>query len=1344
MIKVRAHTCYLGKTGYSAHARNFFRELSKYVDLRVRNFTWDNDPDYLNEIDFSILDKITLSNPNGEYSDYPIAHSFPDLHWENHTPGFNSDVDIVLMDMNHRYFYDEYTSKIKIAYTVWESTELPKDFFDQLLKFDYLWVATEWHKKVVIDQGYPNHRVLVVNEGVSEEFFTDIEDNSKIPADFNDERFKFLFFGRWDYRKSVPEIIDSFIKAFPNNEPVDLILSADNPYAVDGINSTEERLEHYGFNDERIKVKHFLNREDYVSYLKKGNVMITCARSEGWNIPLIEAMAAGTPVTYSNWGAQLEFAGGKGNPVKIEKELPASIGAKLGFAGDTPGLYSEPDYEDLINVLKDCYQNYDAKKQKALDESKEIRENYNWEKIGRDGYNELKRICPVDIAKATKGEPVVILSHADTEEKLSTLRRSIITLKNQGYFIILASHIGVPNDVMNIIDYFVCETDNPIVDHTEYAELSNTVPIHYINHPDFNLIYSFDYNHGYAALRLIINGAIIAKGLGYKITHFVNYDYVIDDGSHLENHTLVLNDPLTPYSVFSYKWNEHKSINSAFFSGITSDILSAIEPIKSKKDYFKYDGVVILEDFIYRAFEENGLNMYIGNIEDIRKNNILNSITVPTYPQIKLNTEGSGHMYLTYEDSTDKHYLFISGNGEVLEGNIVRGAEITTFKADGYSIYEISNNDLIDGISVIIPKYNRLFNYDVKTKKASIDIRNRSIVKNILNVGDKSKVYSIGFIDGPGVEIKNAGNNTFTVEFIDSDTGITHYKSVLSNNTWAKSGIKYFKNWLIKIQNNQSGEIFEERIDLKGKNVLISVESSSLGDSIAWFAHVEEFQKKHECNISVSTFKNSLFKENYPDMVFVEPGQVVNNLYALYRVGWYYTDGDSINYEANPRDFKSIPMQATATDILGLDQTSTRARIVFNESERPIEEEYVCIGIHSTAQAKYWNNPTGWQELTDWLNSQGIKVVMLSLEQDGYMGNNYPQGVITIDEERTLESTIKYLRHSKMFIGIGSGLSWLSWSLNVPTVIISGFSSPWTEPTDENVLRIFNSDTCNSCFNRHRLDAGDWNWCPDKKGTPQQFECTKSITGDMVINDIKDFLNGVKKDPIVYSVQEEKYTIDGYFYSKHPRYELINHIIQINDFKRYLEIGVFKGENIEKICIEHKDGVDPGAENQFSEFTNYAMTSDDYFEMISEDVKYDIIFIDGLHHSDQVDKDIENSLKHLNEGGYILLHDCNPPTEELQLVPRQTGLWNGDVWKSIVKLRCTDPNMEINVVDTDWGVGVLKRGNQEIYDKANLSDCLEWKYFEKNREELLNIISVDEFYEKFSQSISTDQLTLEI
>lgn len=219
----------------------------------------------------------------------------------------------------------------------------------------------------------------------------------------------------------------------------------------------------------------------------------------------------------------------------------------------------------------------------------------------------------------------------------------------------------------------------------------------------------------------------------------------------------------------------------------------------------------------------------------------------------------------------------------------------------------------------------------------------------------------------------------------------------------------------------------------------------------------------------------------------------------------------------------------------------------------------------------------------------------------------------------------------------------------------------------------------------------------------------------------------------------KKYTIENYADpNKTKRWDLINYIIKQNNFVNYLEIGVNDALCIRQIQAEHKDGVDPypGSEvggGNFPEI-NYPVSSDEFFEFIKDhDIKYDVIFIDGLHHSDQVDKDIANSLNHLVPNGFIILHDCNPPEYEIQLVPRQTGVWNGDVWKSVVKLRCINPNLEINVVDADWGVGIVRFGNQELYNKVSLEQCLDYHYFDVNREELLNIISVEEFYQKFKK-----------
>ena len=202
------------------------------------------------------------------------------------------------------------------------------------------------------------------------------------------------------------------------------------------------------------------------------------------------------------------------------------------------------------------------------------------------------------------------------------------------------------------------------------------------------------------------------------------------------------------------------------------------------------------------------------------------------------------------------------------------------------------------------------------------------------------------------------------------------------------------------------------------------------------------------------------------------------------------------------------------------------------------------------------------------------------------------------------------------------------------------------------------------------------------------------------------------------------------------RTDIINFYIAKHRLKKYLEIGVADGSNIKKINIRHKDGVDPGPGElgrPLSPFVNYKMTSDDFFNKIkNQNVTYDFIFIDGLHHSAQVDKDVCNSFQVLNENGFIMLHDSSPSSFACQAVPRKQVNWNGDVWKSVVKLRCCNANIEIFTIDTDCGCTILKRGSQELYNKKSLTEALDWDYFVQNRKELLNLISVEEFIKKLS------------
>ena len=216
---------------------------------------------------------------------------------------------------------------------------------------------------------------------------------------------------------------------------------------------------------------------------------------------------------------------------------------------------------------------------------------------------------------------------------------------------------------------------------------------------------------------------------------------------------------------------------------------------------------------------------------------------------------------------------------------------------------------------------------------------------------------------------------------------------------------------------------------------------------------------------------------------------------------------------------------------------------------------------------------------------------------------------------------------------------------------------------------------------------------------------------------------------MVNNLQESN--VINYLNSEIKRFDILNYLINQYKLINYLEIGVFKGENIRKVKALHKDGVDPGSEGYTPPEVNYPITSDEFFDLLKdhEDIKYDVIFIDGLHVYSQVKKDIENSLNHLKPNGFIVMHDCNPVSYEAQLPNRKTIAWNGDVWKAFVEFKQNNVNYECCVIDTDFGVGVIKN-NGTPPQSTPLID-IDYQTFDSNRKNYLNLITWDEFKRTF-------------
>jgi autotransporter strand-loop-strand O-heptosyltransferase len=231
-----------------------------------------------------------------------------------------------------------------------------------------------------------------------------------------------------------------------------------------------------------------------------------------------------------------------------------------------------------------------------------------------------------------------------------------------------------------------------------------------------------------------------------------------------------------------------------------------------------------------------------------------------------------------------------------------------------------------------------------------------------------------------------------------------------------------------------------------------------------------------------------LFEKEYPMLEFVPPGTTVNNLYAMYRLGWFY------DKNKEPVLPNTIPLQQTATNILGLPYKEIKPRVTYKTRPQHPDDRYVAIATNSTAGCKFWTREA-WQEVINYLHSVGYSVVNTSLEEN-------PFKHCAVLDDKSIKNTIDCIVHSQFFIGLSSGLSWLAWALNKEVIMISNFTD---KEHEFSCHRPVNTNVCHGCWNdpQYKFDKGDWNWCPVHKGTDRQFECQKWITPRMVIDVIK-------------------------------------------------------------------------------------------------------------------------------------------------------------------------------------------------------------------------------------------------
>lgn len=176
--------------------------------------------------------------------------------------------------------------------------------------------------------------------------------------------------------------------------------------------------------------------------------------------------------------------------------------------------------------------------------------------------------------------------------------------------------------------------------------------------------------------------------------------------------------------------------------------------------------------------------------------------------------------------------------------------------------------------------------------------------------------------------------------------------------------------------------------------------------------------------------------------------------------------------------------------------------------------------------------------------------------------------------------------------------------------------------------------------------------------------------------------------------------------------DLINHILRVKKYASYLEIGCQTDVCFGVVEAPHKVGVDPVSGGTMR------MTSDEFFTKSCE--KFDLIFIDGLHHHDQVQKDLGHSLKALAKGGMIAMHDCFPPT-----LLYETEGYCHTAWRAFASFRHF-PQLDMIVGNFDFGIGLVRLGENQNPADVPPMNSLQYADMVLHADDWMNVRTLEE------------------
>jgi glycosyltransferase involved in cell wall biosynthesis len=285
----------------------------------------------------------------------------------------DQDVTISFVGLNiHDLFQG-----LRIQWVVFESTRIPVDVLRSADMADVVWVPSAWGRDVLIANGIDALKIDVVPEGVDHNRFHPYGRVSE------SRPFRFLMVGKYEIRKSYPEVFRAFKAEFGNNHAVELVIKSD--YFRDGDIKAQQMiadLRSHAFENWRLNWG-YVDLNAIADMYRTADVFLSAPRGEAWGLPIIEAAASGLPIISTMYSGQAEFLQSiQSSVVSVDYDMDAvdcdEYKGYYPFPDGNWGEWAVPKIESIRHSMRFAYENYLDLAPKALKNSAAIRTRFSW------------------------------------------------------------------------------------------------------------------------------------------------------------------------------------------------------------------------------------------------------------------------------------------------------------------------------------------------------------------------------------------------------------------------------------------------------------------------------------------------------------------------------------------------------------------------------------------------------------------------------------------------------------------------------------------------------------------------------------------------------------------------------------------------------------------------------------------------------------------------------------------------------------------------------------------------------------------------------------------------------